>query len=168
LCSLQQALNGAKKEKERKEAEVALAKVTEKTRLVIHAVESQQPKLLTALMSHRNGLLDINAQDSVGRTALMYAVRNNDEDMVQHLFTGKMPVESATIAQTTGAASVQYSFGGNGSSFMPFGASSFMPFGGALQAAPKASPAQFQEKEVNPDEARIPSAAAAAAARYDR
>ncbi|ELR12016.1 ankyrin repeat-containing protein, partial [Acanthamoeba castellanii str. Neff] len=78
-----------------KAATDALAKIAEKTRPIIHAAKDNLPAFVTALLAHTAGRLacDVNAQDSLGKTALMYAVCNNDVDMVQHLFTAQEPLK---------------------------------------------------------------------------
>lgn len=78
-----------------KAATDALAKIAEKTRPIIHAAKDNLPAFVTALLAHTVGRLacDVNAQDSLGKTALMYAVCNNDVDMVQHLFTAQEPLK---------------------------------------------------------------------------
>jgi hypothetical protein len=67
-----------------------LDKIAEKTRPIIHAAKDNIPAFVTALLS---GSGNVNAQDSLGKTALMYAVCNNDIDMVQHLFAGQEPTK---------------------------------------------------------------------------
>jgi hypothetical protein len=76
-----------------KAATDALAKIAEKTRPIIHAAKDNLPAFVTALLWVGKLACDVNAQDSLGKTALMYAICNNDADMVQHLFTAQEPLK---------------------------------------------------------------------------
>jgi ankyrin repeat protein len=73
-----------------------LAKIAEKTRPIIHAAKDHLFKLATALLDKVHPC-DVNAQDSLGKTALMYAVCNNDVDMVTHLFAGQEVVKKPDV-----------------------------------------------------------------------
>jgi ankyrin repeat protein len=63
--------------------------VAQKTRFVIYAMQQQQPsELLQVLLQHKgNG---VSEKDSLGKTALIYAVCNNDVAMVHQLFTASV------------------------------------------------------------------------------
>jgi ankyrin repeat protein len=73
-----------KKQRHHAKAAAALSKVAQETHLVIYAMRASLADLLNLLLANK---ADLNAKDSLGNTCLIYAVRNNDTDMVHLLFT---------------------------------------------------------------------------------